>query len=248
MSNAFLRPNWSAPKTIQSLITTRSGGLSNQGFESFNLALHVGDDPAVVIKNRELLQQELPSEPIWLNQVHGTQVCDVDEHKGGLIDADAAVTSQSNTVLTIMTADCLPVLLSDQYGSVIGAAHAGWRGLCAGILENTVALMRQKLKDDSAQIVAYLGPAIGPTCFEVGQEVFDAFIGHDALASEAFVPAEGAGKYMANLYILAKQRLANVGVTDVKGGGDCTYSDLRFYSYRRNPVTGRMATCIWKNT
>jgi polyphenol oxidase len=248
MSNAYLKPAWSAPSRVKSLVTTRNGGMSIQGYESFNLALHVGDDPATVIKNRELLQEELPSEPIWLNQVHGTQVCDVDEYKGGLIDADAAVTSQINRVLTIMTADCLPVLLSDQYGQVIGAAHAGWRGLCSGVLENTLALMRRKLKDESVQIVAYLGPAIGPSCYEVGQEVFDAFVSHDDLASQAFVKTEKAGKYMANLYILAKQRLASMGVVDVHGGADCTYSDSRFYSFRRNPVTGRMATCVWINT
>jgi YfiH family protein len=245
MTDAYLKPLWAAPDNVRSLISTRKGGFSSEAYEGFNLALHVGDDPEIVIKNRQLLRQELPSEPVWLNQVHGTQVFDVDEYKGGLIDADAAVTSEANRVLTIMTADCLPVLFSDLSGNVVGVAHAGWRGLCAGVLENTIKLMRQKLKNETAQIVAYLGPAIGPTRFEVGQDVFDAFVGSDDLAAQAFIKSNREGKYMANLYLLARQRLIKMGVIDIQGGRDCTYLDSRFYSYRRNSITGRMASCIW---
>lgn len=241
-SLAFVRPDWPAHARVQAVVTLRAGGVSPPPYAALNLGVHVGDDPANVTKNRELLAAalQLPSEPVWLKQVHGTQVA----HLPGLpdtLEADAVCTTRVGAVCAILTADCLPVLFCDDAGSVVGAAHAGWRGLLAGVLENTV----QSMNVPVAQIQAWLGPAIGPQNFEVGVEVRDAFVQCDAAASQAFV-AGAPGKYFADLYLLARQRLHRHGVTRVYGGGLCTFNDTeRFYSYRRQSVTGRLATLIW---
>ncbi len=230
--------NWPAPPNVRALITTRTGGVSLGPYASMNPADHVGDDPLAVAANRAHLRAALPSEPFWLKQVHGDIVA---EAGSGPLEADACIARTAEQVCVVLTADCLPVLFAARDGSVVGAAHAGWRGLCAGVLERTVAAMGVP----GQQVLAYLGPAIGPRAFEVGPEVREAFIAQDAAAAAAFTPQDN-GKYLADLYLLARQRLTKVGVTQVYGGGDCTYSDPeRFFSYRRDGVTGRMAALVW---
>lgn len=247
-------PDWNAPSTIGAAATTRIGGISREpygdgaGGGGLNLGMHVGDRAEHVERNRQLLRAHLPAEPVWLSQVHGVEVIDADAATGvGSVPiADASVSATPGVVCAIQTADCLPVLFCDIAGNVVGAAHAGWRGLVNGVLENTVAAMRVKGADE---ILAWLGPAIGPERFEVGQEVRDAFVAHDAAASAAFTasPAQ-PDKYFADIYALARQRLEGVGITQCHGGGLCTVSDLRrFYSYRRDHITGRMASLIWVN-
>lgn len=240
-SKSFISPDWPAPANVRALLSTRIGGISQAPYASLNFGDHVGDDPLNVLQNRTLLSQLLPAEPCWLKQVHGTRVADA-TMPVGVVEADASVAQRTGAVCVIMTADCLPVLLCDREGSVVAAAHAGWRGLLDGVLENTVAAMRRP----GNEILAYLGPAIGPDAFEVGDEVRSAFVDRDPLATAAFKPAGCIGKWLADLYLLARQRLAGVGVTAIYGGSDCTYSDAeRFFSYRRDGVTGRMASLIW---
>lgn len=241
MSKSFITPDWPAPANVRALITTRVGGVSAAPYASFNLGDHVGDDPRHVEQNRADLAACLPAQPAWLTQVHGTAVLNAAQ-VAGAPQADASVALQPGVVSVVMTADCLPVLLCDRAGSVVAAAHAGWRGLLDGVLERTVEAMAQP----AGELLAYLGPAIGPTAFEVGNEVRQAFVAHSAQASEAFLPGASAGKWLADLYLLARQRLNGVGVNAVYGGHDCTYSDAeRFFSYRRDGVTGRMASLIW---
>lgn len=236
----FITPDWPAPANIRALSTTRHGGYSQAPFDSLNLGTHVGDDAQTVASNRERLRQHLPAEPFWLNQVHGTRVVEACS-SAALPDADASVAHAAGLVCTIMTADCLPVLFCSTTGDRVAAAHAGWRGLCDGILENTVAA----LQCPSDDIMAWLGPAIGPQAFEVGDEVRAAFVAHSPAAASAFAPAQ-AGKWLADLYQLARQRLADCGVTQIYGGEYCTYRDQeRFFSYRREGKTGRMASLIW---
>lgn len=238
----FLRPDWPVPARVKSAVTLRAGGVSAPPYDSLNLGVHVGDVPASVAQNRGLLRSalQLPAEPVWLKQVHGTQVAQLPAAPDSL-EADAACSTSAATVCAILTADCLPVLFCDDAGSVVAGAHAGWRGLLAGVLENTV----QAMSVPASRIQAWLGPAIGPQAFEVGSEVRDAYINRDPQAAQAFVAA-APGKYMADLYLLARQRLQSHGVTRVYGGGLCTFSDSqRFYSFRRDGVTGRMATLIW---
>jgi hypothetical protein len=213
-------------------------------FESLNLGDHVGDDPLAVARNRELVGEllSLPSTPFWLQQVHGIKVARQNVDNLGC-PADASVSFKTNEVCVVMTADCLPVLFCDRAGTRVAAAHAGWRGLCDGVLEETV----QALDCDPAEMLAWLGPAIGSEAFEVGAEVKAAFMEHDPRASEAFKPI-GAGKYLADIYHLARQRLAACGVNAVYGGGLCTYTQANlFFSYRRDQQTGRMASLIWLN-
>lgn len=245
MSLDFIVPQWPAPARVRAIVTTRNGGVSQGRYASLNLATHVGDDPGAVAANRALLRSRLPAEPVWLEQVHGTNIVMAESSLGERClppVADGAWTRQPGVVCAVMTADCLPVLFCDDAGSVVAAAHAGWRGLCAGILERTVEAMRVA----PARIQAWLGPAIGPGAFEVGAEVRSAFLQHDAGAAAAFVAGKEPGKWLADLYLLAKIRLAGAGVIDVFGGGFCTYTDAqRFYSYRRDGVTGRMASLIW---
>jgi len=245
MSLDFIVPQWPAPARVRAIVTTRNGGGSQGRYASLNLATHVGDDPAVVAANRAVLRSWLPAEPVWLEQVHGTNIVMAESAPGERSlppVADGAWTRQPGVVCAVMTADCLPVLFCDDAGSVVAAAHAGWRGLCAGILERTVEAMRVT----PARIQAWLGPAIGPGAFEVGTEVRSAFLQHDAGAAAAFVAGKKPGKWLADLYLLAKIRLARAGVIEVFGGDFCTYTDAqRFYSYRRDGVTGRMASLIW---
>lgn len=235
----LITPDWPVPAHVKSLMTTRTGGVSAGPFASFNLAAHVQDDPLAVAENRRRLREILPAEPIWLNQVHGTQVIQADT-ASGVPDADASFTRTHHTVCAVMTADCLPVLFSARDGSTVAAAHAGWRGLAAGVLEATVAAMQ--VPPD--EVIVWLGAAIGPDAFEVGAEVRDTFIASHPSAGTAFKPYRQ--QWLADIYTLARIRLNACGVRAIYGGGLCTYTDAaRFYSYRRDGVTGRMATVIW---
>ncbi len=237
-----LTAGWPAPARVRTLVTTRDGGVSLAPYASLNLGQHVGDDPAAVAENRARLRACLPAEPFWLNQVHGIGVQEACADAPDVPpDADAGFTRQPGVVCAVMTADCLPVLLTDRSGSVVAAAHAGWRGLCNGIIEATIARMAVPASD----ILAWLGPAIGPDAFEVGPEVRTAFMAHDPTAASAFA-AIPDGKYLADIYLLARQRLNACGVTDVHGGDACTVTEReRYFSYRRDGRTGRMASLIW---
>lgn len=239
----FLRPDWNAPAWVRALSTTRQGGVSAGVYASLNLAGHVGDDWAAVRRNRALLNEQagLPAEPIWLNQVHGCAVYESARVAHATGDADASVAFWGGAVCAVMTADCLPVLLCDEAGTVVAAAHAGWRGLAGGVIEATV----QRMRRPPAQLQAWLGPAIGPAHFEVGDEVRARFCEIDAEAATAF-RRNAAGRWLADLPMLARQRLARLGVAAVHGGDVCTFADRdRFFSYRRDGVTGRMASLIW---
>ncbi|MBS1190229.1 MAG: pgeF [Rhodocyclaceae bacterium] len=233
-------PEWPAAPGVRCFQTTRRGGVSRGPYESFNLGEHVGDDPAAVAANRARLLSSLPGQPVWLQQVHGTIVADADTAVPGS-EADAAVARRGGKVCVVMTADCLPVLLCDRRGTTVAAVHAGWRGLAAGVIEATVAAMACPPGD----LLAWMGPAIGPEVFEVGEEVRAAFVDRDARAADAFV-GRGGGKWLADIWLLARQRLAAVGVDAVWGGGQCTVAQReRFFSYRRDGVTGRMGSFIW---
>ncbi|MBT0963650.1 peptidoglycan editing factor PgeF [Denitromonas iodatirespirans] len=237
----WIVPDWPAPARVRALMTTRAGGVSSGGFASLNLGDHVGDDPLAVAENRRRVTEALPGSPVWLNQVHGVDVVVADETSTGAT-ADASLTRRESTVCAVMTADCLPVLFCDVGGRVVAAAHAGWRGLHAGVLERTVSA----LGVPPAEVMAWLGAAIGPEAFEVGDEVRAAFVGERASAAAAFKPGSERGKWLADLFLLARQRLAACGVTRVYGGGMCTVSDpRRFFSYRRDGQTGRMAAMVW---
>ncbi|MDD2989177.1 MAG: peptidoglycan editing factor PgeF [Zoogloea sp.] len=241
MNDSWIHPDWPAPARVRALSTTRAGGLGTAPYNTLNLGTHVGDDPARVAANRAILRQALPAEPCWLNQVHGVNVVEAGVGEG-VPDADASVSRQSGRVCAVMTADCLPVLLCDRAGSVVAAAHAGWRGLHGGVIEATVAAMNVS----PGQLLAWLGPAIGPDAFEVGGEVRAAFMGADPASEAAFRPSSNRYKWLADIYLLARQRLARAGVTRIYGGDACTVTDAaRFFSYRRDGVTGRMASLIW---
>ena len=236
----WIVPEWPAPANVRALITTRSGGVSTGPFASMNLGQRLDDDQQAVRTNRATLRDLLPAEPKWLQQVHGANVVNADKLQKP-VEADAAIARNPGSVCSIMVADCLPVLLTDRAGSVVAAAHAGWRGLAAGVLENTVRAMQSA----SDEILAFLGPAIGPSAFEVGADVRDAFLARSMEAETAFV-AHQPGKWRADLFALARQRLRAIGVTQIHGGGVCTYSDpRRFFSHRRDKITGRMAALIW---
>ena len=235
-----LIPDWPAPKNIRALQTTRHGGVSSAPYDSLNLGDHVGDAPLAVERNRMLFNKLLPTEPVWLKQVHGVAVADAAQ-AACWPEADACVSAHPGAVCVIMTADCLPVLLCNDSGTVVGAAHAGWRGLCDGVIEQTVHAM----KVPPATLMAWLGPAIGAQAFEVGDEIRAAFVAAQPQAASAFVPGQ-AGKWLADIYQLARLRLQALGITRIYGGGLCTYTDsARFFSYRRDGVTGRMGTFIW---
>lgn len=245
---SVITPNWQAPTTLIGLTTTRQGGLSDAPFDSFNLGAHVGDELSCVEANRLKLMHiaNLPHLPQWLNQTHSTCVATL--HSGVLstIEADAVYTNEPNQVCAVLTADCLPVLFYSKDGQEVAAAHAGWRGLANGILENTV----NHFKSDASDIVAWFGPAIGPQRFEVGQDVFDAFVSQLPASAQAFETIKSAThdpKYLANIYALAQLRLMQCGLTEFYGGDRCTASEQNeFYSYRRENKTGRMATLIWR--
>lgn len=235
-------PQWPMPKGVAACSSTRLGGVSLPPYDSLNLGAHCGDDLLHVEENRRRMFAAggLPSYPVWLEQVHGTTVLKLDGGPYVSKRADASYCNRSGTVCAVMTADCLPVLFCNRAGTEVAAAHAGWRGLCEGVLEETVACF----KDKPENILAWLGPAIGPEAFEVGAEVREAFIAKDAQAESAFRPA--GEKYFANIYQLARQRLANVGVEQIFGGDRCTLSEKDdFFSYRRDKTTGRMASFIW---
>jgi YfiH family protein len=236
----WIVPDWPAPARVRALITTRNGGNSSGPYASMNLGIRVNDDPATVDANRRMLGRFLPAEPKWLNQVHGTTVVEA-ETIFRPVEADASVATSPGCVSAIMVADCMPILFADHGGSVVAAAHAGWRGLAAGVIENTV----RALDRSPCTLLAYLGPAIGPSAFEVGDEVRDAFVAVDKAAARAFRP-HAPGKWLADLFLLARQRLAKAGLLNVYGGGQCTYSDpARFFSHRRDKTSGRMAALIW---
>ena len=238
----MILPDWPAPAGVNSLMTTREGGASGPPWASLNLGDHVGDDPAHVAANRARLRRVLPAEPGWLRQVHSARVVELGRDTN--LEADAAFTREKGRVCAVLTADCLPVLFCDRAGSVVAAAHAGWRGLAGGVLEATVAAMQA----EPGEILAWMGAAIGPAAFEVGDEVREAFAGRHAEAAAAFQPhpAGTPGKWLADIYRLARIRLGSVGVQAVYGGGRCTYREPdSFFSYRRDGVTGRMASLIW---
>lgn len=240
MTSPWLIPDWPAPANVRACVSSRAGGVSQAPFDSFNLGDHVGDEPAAVAENRRRLEQAQGCRPAWLSQVHGIEVVEADPSR--VATADASWSATPGIACAVLTADCLPALFCDRAGTRVAAAHAGWRGLAGGVLEATL----DKLAVPAAEVLVWLGPAIGPQAFEVGPEVREAFMADQAEAAAAFVPSVNAGRYMADIYQLARIRLAARGVTAVYGGGLCTFSDAeRFYSYRRNPRTGRQASLVW---
>lgn len=247
-----IEPSWSVSQQIQAFCTTRQGGISKAPFNSLNLGLNAGDDLADVLQNRSIVRSELPAEPLWLKQIHGVTVstpASRNSSGNGPFEADAAVTNIPNEVLAILAADCMPVLFASRSGDVIGAAHAGWRGLSGGVLENTIDEMIALSPGLSiSDISAWLGPAIGPSAFEVGEDVLHAFAQQgQEIISKAFIPVIGTpGKYLTDLYLLARDRLRALGIGQITGGEFCTVSSPeRFFSYRRDKATGRFASLIW---
>ena len=241
-SLSYIRPTWPAPSSIHAYVSTRMGGVSREPFDGLNLGLHVQDEAALVHRNRQLFASciDMPDTAVWLNQVHGIDVislpCEISPDS-----ADAAVSREINQVCAVLTADCLPVFFCNQSGAQVAVAHAGWRGLCSGILESTLAQF-----DTNDNVMAWLGPAIGPNAFEVGAEVREAFMAISTEASQAFRQVENSDKWLGDLYLLARQRLTAAGVSQIYGGEFCTFTDNeRFYSYRRDGKTGRMASVIW---
>ncbi len=251
-------PKWPAPANVKALQTTRNGGASLAPYHSLNFGMHVNDNPLHVAQNRQLLSQFLPSEPVWLNQVHGIDVIDA-ANTSCAPSADASYATQKNVVCVTMTADCLPILLCDQAGTAVASIHAGWRSLCDGVIEATLLQLQANRTNlnhanlnhanlHASDFMAWLGPAIGPNAFEVGGEVREQFMAKDAKAETAFV--KNGEKYLGNLYKIATQRLNNCGITQIYGGGQdeawCTFTQKEdFFSYRREGQTGRMATLIW---
>ena len=248
LESTFIIPNWPAPANVRALQTTRNVGISAAPYNSLNFGEHVKDNPLHVAQNRQLLSQFLPTEPVWLNQVHGVDVIDA-ANTSCAPSADASYATRKNVVCVTMTADCLPILLCDQAGTVVASTHAGWRSLCDGVIEATV----KKMPVESSQLMAWLGPAIGPNAFEIGGEVRAQFIQKDSQSQTAFKSYDEnqeQDKWLADIYQIATQRLNNLGITQIYGGGRdehwCTYTDEnRFFSFRRDGLTGRMATLIW---
>jgi purine-nucleoside/S-methyl-5'-thioadenosine phosphorylase / adenosine deaminase len=244
--NDWIIPEWPAPSNVRALFTTRIGGTSsgpNGIYATLNLGDHVNDRATNVAGNRALLRNYLPSNPKWLKQVHGVLPIWVD-HDSTTFEGDAAMSRRCGTVCVVLVADCLPIFLCDLAGTMVGVIHAGWRGLAGGIIEKTIT----EMNCGQTRLMAWLGPAIGPNYFEVGEEVREAFINQDGKSRLAFVPQyqTKGSKWLANIFLLARQRLATAGVTEIYGGEICTYSDpKKFYSYRRDGVTGRMAALIW---
>ena len=246
----WIFPDWPAPPGVHALCTTRAGGVSNGNYKGLNLGDHVGDDPAAVRANRQALADAIGAQPVFLQQVHATDVAVLGT---GSVDgrvADGCITVQSGIACTIMVADCLPVLLTDEAGHCVAAAHAGWRGLAAGILERTLDGFSQE--GGAPRVIAWLGPCIGPDAFEVGDEVRAAFESILPDARQCFEPAQAEGKWMADLAGLARQRLRAAGVTRLYGNDStdawCTvHNPLRFFSHRRDRISGRFAACIWRD-
>ena len=238
----LLFPDWPAPDSIRATVTTRQGGFSSRPWQSLNLGLHVGDDRETVQRNRALVRNalSLPAEPIWLDQVHGATVVDAAEAQPGTA-ADAAWTDRPGVVCAVLTADCLPVFFTSREGDRVAVAHAGWRGLASGVLEGTVEAL-----GNPAALICWLGPAIGPADFEVGDDVRDQFMAWNPQCDQAFVNSDN-GKWLADIYQLARLRLRSVGIEQISGGNFNTFSESeRFFSYRREGTTGRMASLIWR--
>ncbi|WP_394131149.1 peptidoglycan editing factor PgeF [Shewanella maritima] len=232
--------DWPVPDNIGLVFTDRFGGISQAPYAELNLGAHVGDESAHVSHNRDLLvsRYQLPSAPVWLEQVHSTKVLSNPDNIS-VVAADGSFTNQAHTVCAVMTADCLPVVICNQEGTEVSAVHAGWRGLCEGIIENALQLF----DSPANSLIAYLGPAIGPNTFEVGAEVRAAFIKHDPKANECFIAS--GDKYLADIYQLAAQRLQRFGVQQIFSANECTVSNPQFFSYRRQAQTGRQATLVW---
>ena len=242
----WIKPIWPAPENITCISTTRSGGFSKGNYSSLNLSNRVDDNEQHVKKNRQMLREQLKlkNAPNWLDQQHGTDVIQLTSSKNLTFQADAAFTTELNTVCVVLTADCLPILFCDREGKYVAAAHAGWRGLFNGVIENTI----NALPVSKNQILCWLGPAIGPNKFEVGEDLEQAFIRKNNSHKEAFRQSS-TGKCLADIYQLARNILINLDVINIYGGGCCTYTEHeRFYSYRRDGKTGRMATMIWINS
>ena len=238
----WIVPDWPAPAHVRAFVTTRAGGVSRGPYSSLNLGLRTGDDPAAVAANRARLRGALPQAPRWLRQVHGSMVVEADA-LAEPPEADAAIARDPGTVCAVLVADCIPVLVTDRAGTFCAIAHAGWRGLADGVLDRLV----RRLPGPAADLLAWLGPGIGATAFEVGADVREAFLARHAESEAAFAP-RGPGKWLADLPQLARQQLARAGVRTVRGGGHCTYSEPeRFFSYRRDRTTGRMAAVIWRD-
>jgi YfiH family protein len=235
-------PDWNAPPRVRAFVTTRHGGVSTGAYASMNLGTRGGDDPIHVARNRRIVHDLLPSTPRWMGQTHGNAVADLDRVSAAHApEADAAVLGSSGAVGVVLTADCMPLFFCDAQGKRAGVVHAGWRGMSVGVIENAV----RALNVAPAEVLAWMGPAIGPAAFEVGPEVREAFLAADPQAHVAFKP-HVPGKYLADLYELARQRLARAGVAKVFGGGFCTFRDQeRFFSYRREKMSGRMGAFIW---
>lgn len=240
--HGWLVPDWPAPARVRAFVTTRAGGVSEGEHASMNLGLSSGDRPERVERNRAIVRAVLPEDPRYLRQVHGIDIAEIDTPAPDApITADGAVAGSPGKVAAVLTADCMPLLLADRAGTRVAAVHAGWRGMAAGVIENAVDTMRV----EGGEILAWMGPTIGADAFEVGPEVREAFIARDVRAEEAF-RAHTPGKFMADLYRLARQRLAARGVRDVFGGGFCTWHERsRFFSYRRVQKSGRMGAFIW---
>jgi hypothetical protein len=238
-SSDWLLPDWPAPANVRACVTSRAGGVSLAPFAGLNLGDHVEDDPQAVTENRRLLVERLDCQPAWLKQVHSPDVVAADPAR--VLTADASWTATPGTACAVLTADCLPALFCDRAGTRVAAAHAGWRGLAGGVLENTVAALGVA----PVELLVWLGPAIGPASFEVGPEVREAFVSQHAQAEQAFTASRNAGKFMADIYALARIRLAAIGVDAVYGGGLDTFADPRFFSYRRAARTGRFASLVW---
>ena len=242
MNKSLIIPNWDVPSTVRAVSTTRMGGVGDAPWNTFNLGSHVGDNLDVVKKNRGRLVEiaQLPAPPIWLNQIHSDRVINAAVPSAILADADASFSREAGSVCVVMTADCLPVLFCNRQGTQVAAAHAGWRGLCDGVLENTLTTFN----DDPSDIIAWIGPAIGPQAFEVGAEVRTAFVSHQEEAGQCFT-ARGE-KYLADLPRLAELRLKRAGVDAIYQSQRCTFSEAEyFFSYRRDGQTGRMASLVW---
>jgi len=240
---SFFAPDWPAPNKVQALQSTRQGGVSRAAWASLNFAFHVGDDRLSVGSNRQRLQTHLPTEVQWLQQVHGSRIVELPDTSTESPKADASFTSQRNVVCAVQTADCLPLLICDRAATVVAAVHAGWRGLSAGVIESTLA----RLAIPANELLVWLGPAIGQQAFEVGEDVYTAFVDADSETGAAFVRHQHkAEKWLCDVYALARRKLECFGVTFIYGGGECTFSDIRrYYSFRRDGVTGRMASLIW---
>ncbi len=238
----WIKPDWPAPDNIHAAVTLRTGGVSHGQYASLNPALHVHDETKDVLLNRKIIKTmlQLPAEPVWLQQVHGTHIVKADQVQG-IVQADGSFSDQRNIVCAVLTADCLPLLFVAGDGRLVAAVHAGWRGLLAGIIAQTVKVM------DCNDLMVWLGPAIGPDCFEVGGEVRDAFVSRSDEFASAFRP-QSNNKWLADIYCLARINLNQLGIAQTYGGHHCTFTEKnRFYSYRRDGETGRMSTLIWRD-